>query len=126
MRTVLKMAVGVLVLTAATIVVFAGPCEDSCVYSRDQCYNQANANRAACIAPFDEALSNCQIAAEEALQFCIHYTPLDTCNANYEYDLYQCTQQYWWGQEYCDMQAGMEYSDCNNNYENCLFACEHQ
>lgn len=126
MKRTLRLAGYVSVLVLATVVVYAGPCEDSCEFNKTQCMNQASQARAGCAAEHQEDKSRCDSTAYWTHNDCNANRPYDPCNSMLETDLQACQNVYDSNVTQCDWMEWMDQASCNNDYENCLFACSQQ
>lgn len=127
MKRALKMMAYVSVLSLATIVVFAGPCEEGCEIQNTQCTNQNESNYQECTANIETENQQCWDAAVINYQNCVQNAQslqeTGQCNAMYQMDEYNCMNNHSAGHAYCDQNYQMNQTDCANSYDNCLFAC---
>jgi hypothetical protein len=126
LKKTLKLTMYVAVLTLATVVAYAGPCEDSCVYFKQQCDSQASQSYAGCVASFEEEHNRCRSDAYLEYQDCAQNRPWDPCNTNLQTAEQQCAITFDSNKVTCEWLMSMDLSSCNNDYENCLFVCSLQ
>lgn len=126
MKRTLRLVGYVSVLVLATVVVYAGPCEDSCEFNKTQCNNQALQTHAGCVALHEEDRAVCERQARLDHADCEKNRPFDACNFQLEVALQGCENVFNNNKQQCDWTQWMDQASCNNDYENCLFACSVQ
>ncbi len=129
MKKALKIAAYVTVLSLATVVVFAGPCEDSCNYNNTQCTSQTSAAYNQCVSNIETNDSQCYAEANAMYQNCMataHQQEQSICNSMLWQAETNCMQEHMGGHATCEQNVAMDQQTCANDYDNCLFVCSTQ
>lgn len=152
MRLIIRLTAYTIVLTIATVVVFAvGPCEESCDFNNTNCTTATNTNYSQCLQASNQQANSCfQSAdsqwgscyqqAESAWNYCMqtaHQQEQGICNWNLMFDQAICDfgrdQEYssCWNQQgissqICEQNFVLDQQQCANDYDNCLFICSTQ
>lgn len=152
MRLIVKLAAYAIVLTIATVAVFAsGPCEDGCNFNNTACTSAANTTYSQCSSAVSTQSTNCYQQADQTASGCyfqgfMEYTACiasvhqqeqsicnqlldmawDNCDAARDDAYYYCMVESGVGQEQCEFNFQMDQQACANDYDNCLFVCSTQ
>jgi hypothetical protein len=151
MRLTIKLAAYAIVLTIATVVVFAGPCEDSCNFNNDACTGAANTAYSQCSTAVQNEITQCYQQADQTWMWChigasyefyvclqnaapeeegicnsLLQMAQNSCDNGQQQDYYYCMVNTGVGQEQCESNFQMDQQACANDYDNCLFICSTQ
>lgn len=129
MKKALKLAAYVTVLSLATVVVFAGPCEEGCEFNNTQCTNEANASYSQCLSNVQTNNAQCYAEADAMYQNCMataHQQEQGICNSLLQQAQTNCMYEDMSGSYSCENTAWQSQQNCANDYENCLFICSNQ
>lgn len=151
MKIALKLTAYVTVLSIATVVVFAGPCEDGCDYNNTQCTTQANTTYSQCTAAVqaesnlcyqqaDEQWSTCNANAladwaecmltshqqEQSICNSMLFQAWNSCDLGLSMSYNYCMSIGGGDQEACEFNFQQDQQSCANDYDNCLFVCSVQ
>lgn len=151
MRLIVRLAAYTIVLTIATVIAFAGPCEDGCNFNNTACTGAANSTYSQCSSAVSTQSTNCYQEADQTASGCYfqgavehamclatsHQQEQSICNQNLGLfwnncaaardDAYNyCMITSGVGQEQCEFAFQMDQQACANDYDNCLFVCSVQ
>ena len=151
MRLTIKLLAYVIVLTIATIVVFAGPCEDGCNFNNTNCTGTANTTYNQCLSAANSQLNSCFEQANQEWMSCYqiadafwshciqtsHQQEQGLCNVMLQFEQHICddirdqAENTCWFQDgpprqICEQNFVLDQQQCANDYDNCLFICSTQ